>query len=381
VFSCLRKCALLVPVAALLAASAGPAQTASPPGWRVYADVQADELTNVVADAPGDAWATGMQQNAPGSLTFQPLVVHWNGHTWRQVTLPSAVAKTFGSSTQNFPVGASSASDMWAFGQYGQWLHWNGHNWTAGTMAPPAPGGPEPDITATQVFSPSDVWAFGTFKTRTSQQASYVAHFDGHRWRLFSLPGAFGVTTASAVARDDIWIMRAAAGTSGPSAAVSRWNGRTWQNVPLPPALTKAYLLYGIVALSARDVWVGGEQNISPANVTPGVAAHWNGRTWKIDKFPPDPAYSGDALMDMVSDGHGGVWALGTTGPGEPDWVLWHYTGGKWSAIVPAISGAHQVVGQLAFVPHTTSVWAVGTREPINSSSGAGMILLNGNVP
>jgi hypothetical protein len=95
------------------------------------------------------------------------------------------------------------------------------------------------------------------------------------------------------------------------------------------------------------------------AGTTSGIA-HWNGRSWSVKRLSSLP-------VDIIGDGTGGLWVLGS----QPDatvpqrWALWHYADGRWSAATPRVNA---VPAQLALIPRTTSVWAVGT----SAKAGAG---------
>src|SRR5215510_736854 len=118
-----------------------PAQ-ATTTGWRTVAkvSVKGDEtlLTGVDAVAKSDAWAVGGAVTSRGTKPIG-IVEHWTGRSWRRVTLPAAVAKAWNRySGLAFPVvGASSASNVWAFslnlanskGSDG-YLRLNGRKWT-----------------------------------------------------------------------------------------------------------------------------------------------------------------------------------------------------------------------------------------------------------
>ena len=388
------RCALLTGVAvvaplvaATAAAAAGAAGTAgtgrdagaaAAASWRVAASVQAKnqrvQLSDVAADATDDAWAIGSARMA-NQASFEPVIDHWDGHAWRQVTLPASVLRTLGTSSVHATIGASSPSNVWAFGTGGYWLHWNGAQWTAGRLARPAPGALGPYLGSPLVFGPADVWAFGDYQTKSGTLVPYGLHFNGQTWQPFSTSGHYGFAAESAVSPSDIWALMNAVGSGSGGGALTHWNGSRWAHVPLPSALTASATLYSVYAQSDADVWVGGKAK----KTGDGVVAHWNGTAWRTDTFAPVRNFAQDALVQMVSDGQGGVWALASCTLGSC-WRLWHYTGGQWQGPVqPSISGASTFVADLAHVPGSTAVWAVG-----GSTSGSvlgGMIALQGSVP
>src|SRR6185437_10959262 len=72
-----------------------------------------------------DAWAIG---GSPGSDGNIPIVMHWNGRAWTQVSAPSQTAYP----DQLNSMTALSATDAWAVGVEGSYpliLSWNGTRW------------------------------------------------------------------------------------------------------------------------------------------------------------------------------------------------------------------------------------------------------------
>lgn len=359
------------------ARAADAADAAAMASWRVTASVQARnqriQLSDVAADAANDAWAIGSARMA-NQASFQPVIEHWNGRAWQQVTLPASVLKTLGTSSVHATIGASAPANVWAFGNGGYWLHWNGKRWTAGRLARPAPAALGPYVGSPLVFSPSDVWAFGDYQTRSGTLVPYGVHFNGQDWQPFTTSGHLGFAAESAVSPTDIWALMNA-GVSGSGGALTRWNGSQWAHVPLPSALTASATLYSVYAHSDSDVWVGGKAK----RTGNGVVAHWDGATWTTDTFGPVKNFSPDALVQMVSDGQGGIWALASCTLGSC-WRLWHYTGGQWHGPVqPSINGASMFVAELAHVPGTTAVWAAGGST--TGTVSGGFIALQGTVP
>jgi len=373
----LAAAALATPLAAATPAAEGARAATGTPGWRVAASVhgknQSIQLSDVAADAADDAWSIGSARMV-NQATFRPVIEHWDGRAWRQVTLPGSVLKTLGTSSVRATIGASAPSNVWAFGTGGYWLHWNGKLWTPGRLATPPGAALGPYVGSPLVFSPSDVWAFGDYQTKSGTLVPYGLHFNGHAWRPFTTSGQDGFAAESGVSPSDIWALMNA-GVPGSGGALIRWNGTRWAHVPLPSALTALATLYSLYAQSDSDVWVGGKAR----KTGDGVVAHWNGTTWTTGTFRPVQNFSEDTLVQMVSDGQDGIWALASCMLGSC-WRLWHYTGGHWQGpIQPGINGTATFVAGLAHVPGTTAVWAAG-----GSGSGSlqgGLLALRGSVP
>ena len=339
----------------------------------VHEGPQSVQLSDVAADRPNDAWAIGSAR-AANQATFEPVVEHWNGSGWSMVTLPASALKMMGTASPRPTIGASSPSNVWAFGIGGSWLRWNGKQWTAGTLASPAKGALGPYLGSPLVFGPSDAWVFGDYLTSKGTLVPYGAHYNGQAWKSFSVPGDFGFAAESAVSPSDIYaVLNAVDSRSG--GALTRWDGSHWSTVRLPSALTSSAELDSVYAQSDSDIWVGGK--ISKTGNA--VAAHWNGVAWDTQVFRPVPDFSEDALIQMVPDGRDGIWALASCTLG-PCWRLWHFSNGQWQGpYQPRVSGTATSVTDLAPVPGTMSMWAAGGRTV--GSRQQGMILLQGGWP
>jgi hypothetical protein len=77
--------------------------------------------TFVSASSATNAWAVGFTESSGA------LVLHWNGHSWKQVTIPDSGPF---SSLSGVSIGPSGRA--WAVGSTGTAtliLHWNGHAW------------------------------------------------------------------------------------------------------------------------------------------------------------------------------------------------------------------------------------------------------------
>jgi hypothetical protein len=69
-----------------------------------------DFLEGVTMTAPGSAWAVGASGTGNNE---RPLIAHWNGSRWTMVTSPDP-----GGFSPLFGIGASSAGNIWAVGQF-----------------------------------------------------------------------------------------------------------------------------------------------------------------------------------------------------------------------------------------------------------------------
>ncbi|MFI6518526.1 hypothetical protein ACIBF1_23425 [Spirillospora sp. NPDC050679] len=326
-----RGGAVGVAAGAVLLSLVAPAHAA--PGWRVTATPDRDAyLSQVAVISATEAWAVG-------GAGKTPLVRRWNGRTWNRVALPASVkdARLSG-------VSATSGKNVWVSGSNGRdkqfWMRWNGARWSVVTAKIPAdstPGAPE-----LLAVSGSDVWSFA--RKGWGPFSPDVRHFDGKRWSVVRSPG--WITEASAVSGKDVWATGWVEAPGAPVPTVLRWDGRSWKKQAQP--LGKDGSLHDVLAFSAKNVWASGQDGAGR-----GVLLRWDGRTWK-KSFAPNTK---KALTGLAYDGAGGLWMR------AGDRFL-RYRAGKWSSVaVPAKPGYRTAVSDIAYVPKSTSVWAVGSLE------------------
>jgi len=316
------------------------ADAAVTPGWQISFDDPGGALIPIIATGPDDAWAAGSRV-ATGLV---PQVVHWNGRSWRAARLPGGLGDPI------LAIGASSATNVWAFSLDLGWLiHWNGSRWSVSRGVMPG------DVTATAVFSPSDVWAFGCPGISDGVGAM---RFDGHSWHRYPL--TYGeICSASALSPSDIW----ASGFKNPGDGgfITHWDGTAWHRVPsplikLPDGKLHIFGANAFAVLAANDVWAFGGAFIGSGQTQqlfPAVM-HWDGRAWHRIGVPG----SGFELSRAAPDGHGGFWAA--TSPVNPALTrLLHYSHGRWTRVtLPTLNGEALMPFDLTQVPGTASAWA-----------------------
>ena len=151
---------------------------------QVPSPVPAGVLTGVAATSASDAWAVGYYHNT-GALRLKTLVEHWNGTTWTQVPSPNPSPAPF--TNRLNAVAATSASDVWAVGDYISSArpnptltlveHWNGTTWTQVPSPSPSPGpGPFNDLDGVAAGSATSAWAVGEYVTSSQAQQALAFH-------------------------------------------------------------------------------------------------------------------------------------------------------------------------------------------------------------
>ncbi|HUN38266.1 MAG TPA: hypothetical protein VMU95_40260 [Trebonia sp.] len=326
-----RAAAALLTVAGVagLAASAS-ASTATQ--WRVsnvWGSAKG-RFESVAATGPASAWAVGSLSND------QSMAAHWNGRAWQTAHIPGA------SDFDLDQVAASSASNVWIFGQgigVMNAFRFDGSHWH--TMALPALSNP-PSLQDSKAvaFGPNDVWIAMWGSCTAHSCSSQVWHWNGTTWT--NHPVSAAITGFTGISDNDL---RAVATTSGKSVTAYRWNGSHWSGMSIPKSTG---LTPSIAMDSDSDVWIDFNHT-SCCSVT---ALHYNGHGWKTisSQWTNGPAA-------LTLDGHGGVW-LGS---------FFHWTGSSWQRLQDNLdSGSYSGdYNQMVKVPGTSaSYWNVGYALP-----------------
>jgi hypothetical protein len=156
----------------------------------------------------------------------------------------------------------------------------------------------------------------------------------------------------AAISNRDVW----AVGLNGCCSLIVHWNGKTWSQSSQP---TTGYL-EGVAASSARDVWaVGGTNWFSPSNT---LTEHWNGSSWQ-QVATPSPA-GGGYFNAVTATSPSNAWAAGLAGPGpgvpsSTTPLIEHWNGRRWTIQRIAVpTGGGQFTGVTALSPW--NAWAAG---------------------
>lgn len=351
-------------VGGIIALGAGAAGAALPShGWRIVAtvgDATHGELPGFfTAPAADDAFSSWKCVACSVSHRGQNFIEHWNGHSWRQ-TIPLPVPLNYPRSL--IAIGASSASNLWAFSSTRTAGVWNGSRWRllslpAWVLRPTRIGEP---FGQAAVFAPNDVWVFSIGAT---SQPTLAAHYFHGSWLKVSLPGA--PIQVSSVAPNDIWVVGLLA--TKPAWLAMHWDGSAWRaltlpKVRIPPGDSAGY---SIVATGSRDVWLARQVGVFRHTVSASLL-HWNGR-WHVIKAPS----SIDSFGPMSQDGHGGLWMQAQHGfyP-SAHLFLYHYGGGWSRQAIPTRPAATTNLATITWIPGTRSLWAAGALFATSSETG-----------
>lgn len=142
---------------------------------------QAAVLTAITAISHRDLWVAGA--GPQGGASGKPLVMHFDGHRFKQVPFPGNKVIVGG-------ITAIAADDAWITGSDGRTLaaHWDGKAWTRVPTPDPSGGqGRFSELRGVSATSSTDVWAAGSTEDAKGF-FNLVEHWDGKRWTISPIP-------------------------------------------------------------------------------------------------------------------------------------------------------------------------------------------------
>jgi hypothetical protein len=372
-------CAALAAGALCLSAGGAAADiAASTSGWRVtavygtgtdnfYVVGQSYNNSSLAIAGRNSAWSLWLSCTWPCTGAPATVVKHWNGRRWTSVPAGELDGLSPGI------VAASSASDAWLFqSDPAAALHWNGASWTKRTV--PAWAFVNFGLGGAYLYAADlgagNVWVFDQADYSASRKAAYAARYHDGRWTKSYLPALPYEVTG--VSRNDIWASGITKDGQG-RAVLMHWNGHRWSAVDFPRR-TAPGEPNGLAVTSPNSVWLSWVPAKSGAAQ---YVLHWTSRGWAKVNLP-----SGDNNLSLAGDGHGGLWAT-AVGPGRKQAKLFlHWTAGHWSTShVPDAPGMQMGgVAELALIPGTRSLWAIGDLYGPSGEAGGGSILNRGAI-
>ena len=214
------------------------------------------------------------------------------------------------------------------------------------TIATPNVTTADGQLNAVAALSPSNVWAVGT-----SHAGALIEHFDGTHWTIIqgANEGRYATLVGvAAILPTDVWVI----GNSSGSPFSERWNGRAWQNVPVPVTGGDSDSLNALAAISARDMWAVGRSYDKHTLITDQLIEHWNGSSWRI---VPDPTGSHFRPLAIAALSADDIWVGGERRYDESA-VAEHWNGRRWTVSATPVAG--QLDSLSASSP--SDIWAVG---------------------
>jgi hypothetical protein len=155
------------------------------------------------------------------------------------------------------------------------------------------------------------------------------------------------------VSARDIWAVGTTLGKHSRT-VLMHWTGRHWSTSSFP-AHGVSPNLGGFTATGPGDLWLG----VFPVKAgAREYLLHGNGTSWKKVALPGRDT----TLGSFVSDGHGGLWATGVGPNPKPVQLFLHWSAGHWTSSRVPFTATDKTgqVDELALIPGTRSVWAIG---------------------
>ncbi|MFI6935424.1 hypothetical protein [Streptomyces sp. NPDC050287] len=413
VATALAACALALTPWAAQAQTPAQATPASTTQWKLDLPLSATESTrffDVDAASRTDAWAVGAREDASGSVA--PVAKHWDGTRWSGVRL----ADMAGRQARLETVAASGPDDVWAAGTYtdvefgaasskvmpdrladrvgrGAALpaadspvvlqHWDGTRWKRVPRPAPAKGYIRFAVELTSV-GPDSVW-LTTFdwNSTTGASTARLEHWDGRTWQQVTLPPAPDGRTAqpwniSGTGPDDVWVSAQSETADTTTPLLYHFDGRRWtaRTIPVPEEYGPGWVANHIVTTKRGTVHVFGKTN-DPQTPSGLLAARWDGRTWQSLPLP-----GVDEVNAAGDDSSGAVWVAGLP-VGSAHAVNSRWNGTTWTQEdLPADLTSTSVGSSVAAVdgvPGTRTVLAVGDAGCESPTGVCGLLLSRGN--
>jgi hypothetical protein len=205
-----------------------------------------------------------------------------------------------------------------------------------------------------------EMWAVGGYGVAGNGLAGAVL-WKNRRWHVTRVPqpGTLGeITAVSAESASDAWAVTA-------NGYVIRWDGRRWRiakRLPEPQEGPPGDVPTGVLAISARNVWVFYGTWRSPSGALHGGALHYLNGKWKQVTGP------GRTIIAASEAAPSELWATG--GSDSSHLGLLRYRHGRWQTVTaPALAGL-TLTSVLA--QRNGPVWALGWPS---SGTGAGVLM------
>ncbi len=232
-------------------------------------------LAAVSCPLPTSCYAVG-DYTPKGSLAFAPLIEHWNGRNWSQLTAPVPEGSRYGNLSG---VSCPATGFCVAVGTDGAGAlieRWNDETWTA-TM---------PSATVAEmlygVSCPSTTSCFAV-GSNGEGNSSAVQRWDGHGWKESAAPvprGSEFPWLQSVSCPSPTWCL-AVGNDINPGAYAVAWNGHDWKLVPMTGNGGHVGYLQQVRCLTRTScVALGATTQLAATQHS--ESAFWNGRTWKV---------------------------------------------------------------------------------------------------
>ncbi|HEX3326223.1 MAG TPA: hypothetical protein VHV50_04430 [Actinomycetota bacterium] len=273
-----------------------------------------NRLNAVTAISANNVWAVGAHATFfDDSVPSKTLVEHWNGTAWKIVASPNVGS---GANELNAIV-AFSASNIWAVGTFAEGpsdgdhdrplaLHWNGTSWKSVTV--PAFGTTSRLYGVAKVPDTSQLWAVGEYEkidavTGERTGGALIEKWNGSSWRVAATTTNWErLNSVTAISSTSSF----AVGNS-----IMRWNGTSWTLMPNAVPSNGGYEveLEAVTRAPKGDLWAAGWRIVPGTLSYASLIERWDGATWSV----VPSADRGRTLLQGIAKAQdtNRVWAVG----------------------------------------------------------------------
>jgi hypothetical protein len=309
----------------------------------------------------GQAWAVGGHVVGPVS---SPFIQRWNGTSWTEQT-PQVPSGPIGISSF-YAVKAFSPSDVWAVGS---WMgddplvdHWDGHRWSLVTV--PSFGGSENILTGIDGTSSTDLWLVGQ-RQYAGQMHGVVVHGGTQGFEVVTPPDVAVLHDVAMLDGRPLvegWRI-ASDGFAAPVIALG--SGQSWQQEEVPAGQGRNVFLTGISVGTDGAAWAVGWSDNSPNGDTPVTYQRGAGE-WTAVTVPDQ---GGSArLVSVASDPQGTVAVGVVSGGGSSRAIAVRATDSGWVAVPGAGSQPPDTLASVAL--DGADIWGVGRAVVVGATYG-----------
>jgi len=197
---------------------------------------------------------------------------------------------------------------------------------------PPKQSGQEDldELNAVVAISPANQWAVGSWEQYPNAYTFHtlVEHSTGSRWTHTPSPNLASPADSSlygiaAITAKDVWAVGGPTVVQPYHGLVEHWNGASWS---IAGGASFPGVLYGVAAAGPKDIWAVGTLNFPG----PGLIEHWDGRSWAATRLP----FNG-WLRSVTAIAHNDVWAVGLrwAANGAESPLTMHFNGRSWAQV------------------------------------------------
>ena len=198
------------------------------------------------------------------------------------MTAPSWSSVESGATPPLWGVWGSSATDVWAVGDFGTIIHWNGIAWSASSSG------------VSEVFSAERVGQQRRRRLGGRGCGRDLALGWRHLVGLYECLHQGALPPVGKRARYDVWAV-------GENGTILHWDGTAWS----ASASGTTSALWGVWGSGPSDVYAVGDTTTGEATVL-----HWNGAAWSTVSTPAD-GYPNSVWGGGPDD----VWIVGFSDP------------------------------------------------------------------